>query len=146
VIELHPMTRTHLPAVSALERELFPADPWSERTLRSELSAPRRYYLVAADGPELVGYAGLADQAGEAHIMTIGVRADHRRAGVGRQLLEALLDQAAQWQCTRVLLEVAADNEPARNLYERYGFRPIGLRRNYYPATGTDAVVMSREQ
>lgn len=146
MIELHRMTRAHLRAVTELERVLFPADPWSERTLREELSARHRHYLVATDGEDLVGYGGIADLAGEAHIMTIGVRADHRRAGLGGLLLEALLAQAAGWGCSRVLLEVGADNAAARQLYARHGFAPIGVRKNYYEATGTDAVVMAREQ
>ena len=146
MIELHQMTRAHLRAVTELERELFPDDPWSERTLRDEISAPRRYYLVATDGDDLVAYGGIADLAGEAHVMTIGVRTDSRRAGLGSQLLEALLARAAIWRCTRVLLEVAADNEAARQLYTRHGFAPIGVRRNYYESTGTDAVVMARDQ
>ena len=144
--ELHPMTRAHLAAVTELERELFPDDPWSERTLREELAAPDRYYLVARDGADLVGYAGIADLAGEAHIMTIGVRADRRRTGIGSLLLDALLERAAAWRCDRVLLEVAADNEAAQQMYARRGFVAFGIRRNYYPATGTDAVVMAREQ
>jgi len=146
VIELLPMTGAHLPAVSELERVLFPDDPWSERTLRAELAAPNRHYLVAADGPDLVGYGGIADLAGEAHIMTIGVREDHRRNGIGGRLLRALLDQAAVWRCARVLLEVAADNQAAQAMYARHGFTAIGVRKNYYAATGTDAVVMAREQ
>jgi [ribosomal protein S18]-alanine N-acetyltransferase len=146
VIELVPMTRADLPAVTELERALFPEDPWSEGMLRDELRARDRYYLIAREDGDLIAYGGVANLAGEAHIMTIGVRTDRRRAGLGARLLEALLERAAAWQCTRVLLEVAADNEAARRLYERYGFAPIGVRRNYYPATRTDAVVMAREQ
>jgi [ribosomal protein S18]-alanine N-acetyltransferase len=146
VIELHPMTRTHLRAVADLERELFADDPWSERTLREELAGPDRYYLVAQEGTDLVGYGGVANLAGEAHVMTIGVRTDRRRAGLGSLLLAGLLAQTTRWRCTRVLLEVAADNAAAQQLYAKHGFVPIGVRRRYYPATGTDAVVMAREQ
>jgi ribosomal-protein-alanine N-acetyltransferase len=146
VISLHPMRRAHVRPVALLERALFAEEPWSERTLIDELSEPGRYYLVAQeDDDEIVGYAGLADFGSEAHVMTLGVRADRQRVGLGARLLTALLDEAATRRIGRVLLEVAVDNEAARRLYTRYGFEPIGIRKRYYQATGTDAVVMVRE-
>jgi [ribosomal protein S18]-alanine N-acetyltransferase len=145
VIELRPMTRAHVPAVAGLERDLFAAEPWSERTLRAELTEPGRYYLVALEGEQVVGYGGLADFGVEGHVMTLGVRADRQRQGLGDRLLRALLAEAGRRRIRRVLLEVAADNDAAKRLYGRHGFRPVGLRRNYYQATGTDAVVMSRD-
>jgi ribosomal-protein-alanine N-acetyltransferase len=144
VIELHPMKRSHVPAVATLERELFAEEPWSERVLEEELAAPGRYYLVALEEEHVVGYGGLARFGTEAHVMTLGVRADRRRHGLGDRLLTGLLSEAGSRRIDRVLLEVAADNDAAKRLYARHGFRPIGVRRNYYQATGTDAVVMLR--
>jgi len=145
VIALHPMQRAHVRAVAHLERELFAEEPWSERTLADELAEPGRYYLVALEDEQVVGYGGLADFGAEAHVMTLGVRADRQRLGLGAWLLAALLEEAARRRIGRVLLEVAADNDAAQRLYTRHGFQPIGVRRNYYQATGTDAVVMVRE-
>lgn len=145
MIALQPMTRAHLPAVAELERQLFADEPWSDRMLAGELAQAGRYYLVALDGEQVVGYGGLADFNTEGHVMTLGVRADRQRAGIGDRLLGALLAEAGRRRIRRVLLEVAADNDAAQRLYARHGFRPIGLRKNYYQATGTDAVVMVRD-
>ena len=145
MIVLQPMTGAHLPAVAELERQLFADEPWSDRMLAGELAQPGRYYLVALDGEQVVGYGGMADFSTEGHVMNIGVRADRQRAGIGAQLLGALLAEATRRRIPRVLLEVAADNDAAQRLYTRHGFRPIGLRKNYYQATGTDAVVMVRD-
>ena len=142
MIELHPMKRAHVRSVAALERDLFVEEPWSERVLADELVAPGRYYLVAMEEEQVVGYGGIADFGTEAHVMTLGVRADHQRRGLGDRLLSALLTEAGRRRIDRVLLEVATDNDAARRLYARHGFRRVGIRRNYYQATGTDAVVM----
>jgi ribosomal-protein-alanine N-acetyltransferase len=144
VIELHPMKRSHVPAVATLERELFAEEPWSERVLTDEMVAPGRYYLVALEEGQIVGYGGLARFGTEAHVMTLGVRADRRGHGLGGRLLTGLLTEAGRRRVDRVLLEVAADNDAAKRLYARHGFRPIGVRKNYYQATGIDAVVMLR--
>jgi ribosomal-protein-alanine N-acetyltransferase len=144
VIELHSMRQAHVRAVATLERDLFAEEPWSERVLADELAAPGRYYLVALEEEQVVGYGGLADFGTEAHVMTLGVRADRQRHGLGDRLLAGLLTEASRRRIDRVLLEVAADNDAARRLYARHGFRPVGVRKNYYQATGTDAVVMLR--
>ncbi|MDQ6650096.1 MAG: ribosomal protein S18-alanine N-acetyltransferase [Actinomycetota bacterium] len=136
----------HLPAVLALERELFEADAWSERLFWSELAqTDTRHYLVALD-PEapdgLVGYAGLCVYPDEAFVQTIAVRPEHQGAGVGGALLLALLHEAAGRGVDVVGLEVRADNGRAQRLYERLGFAPVGMRRGYYQPSGADAVVM----
>lgn len=129
-----------------LETELFPDEPWSERGFWSELAGvpQTRTYLVAEDDEDgLVGYAGLAAVAPEADVQTVAVRPQRQRAGVGALLLGALLDDAGARGCSQVLLEVAEGNDPARRLYERFGFEPIARRRGYY-GPGRDAVVMRR--
>ena len=138
------MTRAHVRSVARLERDLFAEEPWSEHVLADELAAPGRYYVVALEEEQVVGYGGFADFGTEAHVMTIGVRADRQRHGLGTRLLAGLLTEIDRRRIGRVLLEVATDNEAAKQLYTRHGFRPIGIRRNYYQATGTDAVVMER--
>ncbi|MFS2292581.1 MAG: ribosomal protein S18-alanine N-acetyltransferase [Actinomadura sp.] len=142
------MTMSDLPAVHRLERELFPEDPWSEAMFRGELAGqPRtRHYVVAEDaGGEIVGYAGLAAAGGQADVQTIAVRADRRGSGIGAALLTELLDEAARRGSEAVFLEVRADNDPARRLYERFGFEKVGIRRGYYRPSGTDAIVMCRK-
>ncbi|MFC4910719.1 ribosomal protein S18-alanine N-acetyltransferase [Actinomadura gamaensis] len=146
-VELRGMTEADLGAVHALEQVLFPEDAWSERMLRDELAdQPRtRHYVVAEEDGEIVGYAGLAAAADQADVQTIGVRADLRGRGIGAALLTELLDEAVRRGSAQVFLEVRADNDPARRLYERFGFVRVGLRRRYYQPSGVDAVVMCRE-
>ncbi|WP_067799288.1 ribosomal protein S18-alanine N-acetyltransferase [Actinomadura formosensis] len=146
-VVLRPMTGADLPAVHRLERLLFPEDAWSEEMLRGELAdQPRTRHYVVAEGPggEIVGYAGLAAAGGQADVQTIGVRADHRKNGIGAALLTELLDEAVRRGSEAVFLEVRADNDAARRLYERFGFARVGLRKRYYQPSNVDAIVMSR--
>ncbi|KAB2351775.1 ribosomal protein S18-alanine N-acetyltransferase [Actinomadura rudentiformis] len=145
---LRGMTSEDLPAVLRLERELFPEDAWSEEMLRGELAdQPRtRHYVIAESGDrEIVGYAGLSAAGGQADVQTIGVRTGWRGAGIGAALLTELLDEAARRDSEAVFLEVRADNDPARRLYERFGFERVGLRKRYYQPSNVDAIVMRRE-
>ncbi len=144
---LRGMTEDDLTAVHALEQALFPEDAWSEQMLREELAdQPRtRHYVVAEEAGEIIGYAGLAAAADQADVQTIGVKEDRRGSGVGAALLTELLDEASRRGSVQVFLEVRADNDSARRLYERFGFVRVGLRRRYYQPSGVDAVVMCRE-
>jgi ribosomal-protein-alanine N-acetyltransferase len=139
------MRLADLPAVLALEEELFAPDTWTAATYRDELSrTDTRWYLVAEDGDAVVGYAGLIAYPDEAHVATIGVAAARQGEGIGAQLLDELLAEADR-RSPVVLLEVRADNELAQGLYRRRGFAEIGRRRGYYQPSGADAVVMKRE-
>jgi ribosomal-protein-alanine N-acetyltransferase len=82
----------------------------------------------------------------EAWVNNIAVRRDRQRHGVGRALLDHLLEEARRENIPQTLLEVAADNAPAVRLYDEYGFEVIGVRRGYYQPSNTDALVMRREQ
>ena len=130
-------------AAHALEAGLFP-DAWSVETFWSELAhvPETRYYVVAEDGAALVGYAGLAVVGNQADVQTIAVATPAQGMGLGRQLLDVLLDEARRRGATEVLLEVRADNEVAQALYRRAGFERIGIRRGYYQPGGTDALVL----
>ena len=133
-----------VPALAALEAELFPEDAWSEPTWWAELAArPRRSYVVV-DDPDgaLVGYGGL-DLGGEvADVMTMAVAPTAQGRGIGRQLLDELVARAAADHAAYLMLEVRADNEPARNLYATRGFETLTVRRRYYQPGDVDAHVL----
>jgi ribosomal-protein-alanine N-acetyltransferase len=133
----------HVPAVHAIEQELFPTDSWSTEQFWQELAQPTRRYWVAVESGQVLGYAGLFLNPPDADIQTIAVRADRQGTGVARALMAALLDAADAAGVTHTLLEVRADNGAALRLYERYGFQRISERPRYY-GDGTDAVVMRR--
>jgi ribosomal-protein-alanine N-acetyltransferase len=144
-VTLRPMTRDDLGVVMRLEEELFAPDTWTRSMYLEELGLrDTRSYLVAVDGDEVVGYAGLIAYPDEAHIATIGVTTARQGEGIGGTLLDALLAEADR-RSPVVLLEVRATDEATQRLYRRRGFTPIGVRPNYYPLSGEDAVVMRRE-
>jgi ribosomal-protein-alanine N-acetyltransferase len=143
-IILEPMRWWHIEALLPIEADLFGAEQWSAAMFWNEL-ANGNYYLVALDGDDVVGYAGLSVAGREAWVQNIAVRRDRQRHGVGRRLLEALLAEARGRGAGSVLLEVAVDNGPAQRLYETYGFEQVGIRRGYYQPSNTDALVMRRD-
>ena len=144
MIALERMRWWHIEEILPIEDALFGPERWSAAMFWNEL-ANAHHYLVALDGGDLVGYAGLAVTPEEAWVQNIAVRGDHQRHGVGRQLLEALLAEARRRGLDRTLLEVAVDNAPAQRLYAMYDFEPVGIRRGYYQPSNTDALVMLRE-
>jgi [ribosomal protein S18]-alanine N-acetyltransferase len=141
VIALERFRWWHIDEVLGIEEDLFGPERWSAAMFWNEL-AQRHFYLVAREGGSVVGYAGLAVVGpDEAWVQNIAVRRDGQRQGVGRRLLEALLDEAGK---RKVLLEVAVDNAAAQRLYATYDFEPVGVRRGYYQPSNTDALVMMR--
>ena len=146
-VDLQPMRWWHIEPVMQLERTLFVDDAWTDTMFWSELAEPAsRHYVVALDDEQLVGYAGLcAYDAGESYVQTIAVSPERQGGGVGTVLLTDLLDEAARRGCSRVDLEVRDGNDEAIRLYEKHGFRRIGVRRGYYQPSGADALVMRRD-
>ena len=140
------MTSADLPGILELEHALFGQEAWSEQMLAGELALQQasRHYLVAQDAGAIVGYAGLLAAGTQADVLTLAVAADRWGRGIGAALLEALLAEAARRGCTEVFLEVRVDNARAQQLYRRYDFAQIGVRKGYYQPSGTDALVMRR--
>ena len=135
-----------LPTVQAIEEASF-TTPWPPHAYRSEIETNRlAQYIVARVGGEVVAYAGMWLMADEAHITTFAVDPLWRRRRIGERLLLAMLDLAISRQAREVTLEVRLSNVPARRLYEKYGFRPVGLRPNYYSDNGEDALIMTTDQ
>jgi ribosomal-protein-alanine N-acetyltransferase len=144
-IGLTRMRWWHIDDVLPVEDELFGAERWTAGMFWSELAGADRWYLVALDGDELLGYAGLCVYPDSAWVQNIAVRRSAQGTGLGSRLLDALLAEAAHRGAPQVALEVAADNPVARHLYERRGFAVTGVRRGYYQPSGTDALVMIKE-
>ena len=144
-VRVEPMTLDDLPAVHAIERASF-AVPWPDDAYRSELRTNRlASYVVARAGDDVIGFAGLWVMVDEAHVTTFAVDPRWRRRGVGERLLLALLDLSVARHAREATLEVRLSNVPARRLYEKYGFRPVGIRPRYYSDNGEDALIMTTE-
>jgi ribosomal-protein-alanine N-acetyltransferase len=130
-----------------LEDELFGHEAWSAETWWSELAQPeQRDYLVLAGAQEgdVEGYAGISVAAGVADGMTVAVSPDRQGAGLGRFLVQQLVELARARGAGRIMLEVRADNVAAQRVYGSVGFERIAVRRGYYrtPEGPADAWVM----
>lgn len=143
MLTLRPIRWWDIEALVEIEADLFGVDAWSAETFWGELAGipGTRWYRAAVDGDEIVGYVGLAAIDGTGDVQTIAVRRDRQGTGLGAVLLDALLAEAQARGCREVLLEVRADNAPARALYARRGFVEIAQRPRYY-ADGTDAFIL----
>lgn len=131
VITIRPMEGRDVPFVAALEKGHQPR-PWSESTFREELGANDRVYLVAEDGGAIIGFAGLMIVGDEAHVTNLLVDSGHRRGGVGRRLMVALIAEGVALGTRHLTLEVRVENDAARALYAGLGLAPVGVRPRYY--------------
>lgn len=141
-VEVRALTPADLPALERMEVELFGPAAWSPESLAAEIAGPGRWYVGATVGGELVGYAGLWFDGFDAQVMTIGTDARFQGRGLGRRMLENLLDRARAVGAAVVLLEVRVDNDAALHLYESVGFERLGMRRAYYQPGNIDAWTM----
>lgn len=142
MIELVRMRRRDLRKVMAIEHVVFP-EPWSHAVFVSELALRTgRAYRVAREGREMVGYIGMMFVEEEAHVTTVAVAPEHQGRGIGTQIMLGAMGIAREHGCRQVSLEVAVSNTRAQALYRRFGFVPVGVRKNYYQLTGEDAYVM----
>ena len=149
---VRPLNLDDCQAVADLETQLF-ASRFTAQSLRDMLNKPAFYGAVL---PAVGQAAGLATAihayylsmitADCADIIAIGTHRDWQRRGFGRIMLEDLIGVTEQQHVEKILLEVAADNMPARQLYDSCGFVEIGCRKNYYKRgeTRCDAVIMAR--
>jgi ribosomal-protein-alanine N-acetyltransferase len=145
VLRIRPMTVTDLDAVQRIERASF-TTPWPPHAYRQELEANRlAAYVVAVLADEIVGYGGLWLMVDEAHVTTFAVHPRYRRRRIGERLLLALLDLSLARHAREATLEVRLSNLAARRLYEKYGFRPVGIRPRYYSDNQEDALIMTTE-
>jgi ribosomal-protein-alanine N-acetyltransferase len=144
VSERRVATPADLSALVRMDAVVFDADAWSETSWAGELAqvpGTRHVELLTDDSGGLLGYVVLMVVADVTDIQRIAVAPSARRAGRGRGLLDAALAVARERRCSRVLLEVAADNAPALALYRTAGFEELHRRPGYYGA-GRDALVL----
>ena len=145
MIVVERMKVEDLPAIHVIERESFSAI-WPAHAYQHELEQNRSaHYIVARWGDEIVGFAGMWLLVDEAHVTTFATRGAWRRHGIGERLLLALLDLAAARGAHEATLEVRPSNVPARRLYEKYGFKVVGLRPRYYSDNNEDALIMTTD-
>jgi ribosomal-protein-alanine N-acetyltransferase len=142
-MSVEPMTLDDIPAVHRIERASFPV-PWPDYAFRQEIESNRlAHYLVVRAGGQIVGYAGMWMMVDEAHVTTFAVLPDWRRRGIGGRLMLAMVHLAGELGARVATLEVRLSNVAARELYQRFGFRPVGIRPRYYSDNAEDALIMT---
>ncbi len=138
-----------LPVLVSMEKILFADSPWSMGQFKEEFKGvPRTHFFTVAvdDDNQIIGYAGVMVPAPgvEADVLTVGVLAEHRKAGIGKAFMAELENWAIDKESNAMMLEVGIDNATAINMYKQLGYQQISVRTNYYGA-GLDALVMRKE-
>ena len=139
-----PMNESHVAQVAELEKICF-SDPWSEKSVASELSNSLSCWLVAEEDGMVAGYVGSQTVIDESDMMNVAVHPDHRRKGIAEKLVVELVEALKKRESHCLTLEVRASNEPAKALYEKLGFIQVGLRKNYYRNPKEDALILRKE-
>ena len=116
---------------------------WSYNVLKQELENKNTTYIVAKENDEVVGFAGLSTCLDEATLNNIVVKKSHRNRGIGGELLESLIEFCSELSMKTFTLEVDTENEPAIHLYEKFGFKNLGIRKKYYN-NSRDAFIMTK--
>lgn len=116
---------------------------WSYNVLKQELENENTIYIIAKDKDEVVGFAGISICLDEATLNNIVVKKTRRGHGLGGELLESLIDICSDRNLKSFTLEVNTKNEPAIHLYEKFGFKNLGIRKKYYNNT-QDAYIMTK--
>ena len=138
------MNKDHVSQIAQLEAQCF-SDPWSEKSVASELENPLSLWLVAEENGQVFGYVGSQTVLDESDMMNVAVDPRFRRQGIARALIETLIAELAKMGSRCLRLEVRVSNENARALYARMGFQQLGLRKNYYHNPKEDALILGKE-
>ena len=141
---LETMHAAHVAQIAQLEKTCF-SDPWSERSIASELDNNLAFWLVAVEGETVAGYIGSQTVMEETDMMNVAVHPDFRRQGIAEALVNGLVEHLKAMGSRCLTLEVRASNAPAIALYEKLGFTEIGRRKNYYRNPREDALILRKE-
>jgi len=133
-------------ALAVMHAACFPEDPWDSDALARIIGLSGTFGCLAWRDEDPVGFVLARDLGGEVEILSLGVVPALRRQGFGRALLAAVAAEAGRRRSRSLVLEVAAENAPARRLYAGFGFGQVGLRPRYYHLAGrvADALILRR--
>ena len=137
------MAQSDLPKVWAIEQTLPGA--WTRSMLSEELALPHGWQFIVKSGEALLGYILGVKITDEAEIRKIAVAADFRRQGVGDKLLTTAFHHLALHKTGTCFLEVRQSNRAALNLYQKHGFRQIGIRKSYYTSPPDNAIIFKKD-
>jgi len=135
------MAEKDINQVHLIEQVSF-SDPWSKKSFLEDLGNPLALPLVVKLKDKVVGYACLWQIERELQIGNIAVMKEHRREGLGKLLMEQIVEQARARGCKSISLDVRESNKAAVELYEKFGFAVLSRRKDYYRLPKEDALVM----
>ena len=141
---IEKMNSSHVAQIAQLEKICF-SDPWSEKSVASELDNKLAFWLVAMEEARVAGYIGSQTVMDETDMMNVAVHPDFRRQGIAEALVNTLVENLKKMGSRCLTLEVRASNVPAIALYEKLGFAEIGRRKNYYRNPREDALILRKE-
>lgn len=145
-VTIRRMEKTDVERVVELEALSYGEHHWSKESFYNELDNNLANYYCAVDSQNsVIGYAGCWHIFEEAHITTLSVHPEHRKIGVAQSLLFTLIDDCYKNKIKYITLEVRESNIPAISLYEKNGFKSIGMRKNYYQDNNENALIMFTE-
>ena len=143
-LRMERMNEDNLDEVMEIEVDVFPFY-WSRQVFQGSIKEGYECWVARNAAGFLLGYFVMMQVVDEAHLLTIAVRRDVQGRGIGRQLLDNVIELARRMSVQSLLLEVRPSNDRALELYRLYGFVEVGRRKNYYRASLTtreDAIVM----
>ncbi len=141
IVKMQP---EHVAAVAEMERQCF-SEPWSEKSVASELHNPLSLWLIAEVDGVVAGYVGSQTVLDSADMMNLAVSPSFRRQGIGERLVNCLTEALNEKGVKTLLLEVRISNEPAKELYQKLGFEMVGKRPRYYEKPREDALILRKE-
>ena len=142
-MKIRRMTVADVSQVHAIEEATFPM-PWSRQSFVDEMerNTCARYLVVETEDGSIVAYGGAWMIFDEGHITNVAVATAYRGQGIGKQLMLAMLQYAANLGVQYLTLEVRRSNHVAQNLYRGLGFVELGVRKHYYENNGEDALLL----
>ena len=144
MIEIVELSPEWVPQVAEMETLCF-CDPWSERSIASEVENPLSLWLVAVQDGRAAGYVGSQTVLGETDMMNVAVSPEARRKGIAQGLILTLEDELKLLGSHCLTLEVRASNIPAIALYKKLEFSQVGRLPNYYRNPKEDALILRKE-
>ena len=138
---LRPMLPSDTEAIRELECDIF-SDAWSENNIKDSIESNFDYCMVIEEDYRVLAYIIFRVNEDEAELFRIATDKQYRGLGCGHKLMNFMISNLRKMKVKKVFLEVRSKNTAAIRLYENYGFKKIGIRREYYSAPLDDALLM----
>lgn len=140
-IEIRSLNFNDLDAVTLIEKTCFSL-PWSEESFVNELVNQLAYYQCATIDGNVVGYMGMWKICDEGHVTNVAVLPEFRKKGIASLLISKMIDVCKCSEINSMTLEVRESNYDAIRVYEKFGFKSLGIRPNYYQKPNENAIIM----